>query len=39
MTAILTRPTLGRSSAPAQPTDCVAIDLPGRALSQVRRNE
>ena len=30
--AILTRPTLGDLFSPTQPTDCVAIVYPGRAL-------
>jgi hypothetical protein len=30
--SILTRPTLGDSFLPTRPTDCFAIDYPGRAL-------
>jgi len=30
---LLTRPTIGRYFSPALPSDCFAIDFPGRAIS------
>ncbi len=31
--SFLTRPPIGRHFSPAQPSDCLAIDFPGRAIS------